>query len=73
MVNAEALFTRLQNKKFTHRELRDKVSELLCEVDVNLPAEIGTRELLAAAQERNWIHKTGADEYEIVVKQTKAA
>lgn len=74
MVNAETLFASLDGMTLSYRELRKRVSELLSSVEADIPAEIGTKELLGIAQEKGWIHKSGpSGQYVIDVKRKKVA
>jgi hypothetical protein len=65
MKNAYQIFLKLSGKRFSYRDLRKQVSELLAQDTLDIPAEIGLTELLGVAQANHWITKKENGEYEV--------
>lgn len=73
MVNFRALFAGLSGETFSYSGLRHKLSQVISNPEVDVPAEISVRDLFNTAQANGWIRKIGPDQYEIIIPETQQA
>ena len=73
MFDLKQAFLELNGKIFTHSEFRDALERIRVANMRFLPAEYGTHELAALAEERHWLKREAPGRLKVVIRQRSSA